>query len=202
MIAEPATPIFRDLDAFLAWEERQEARYELLPGGVITMMAGGTGDHDAIGMNIGAALAPQLRGRSCRVHGPNLKVTSDAHRTSVYPDVFVRCGEPVGQRTRTDDPVIVFEVLSEGTATSDLTRKRQVYKAMPTVRVIVFVTPGRYRLDIERRGADGRFEDEVLEGPEAMLDLPEVGATLAMADIYADTSLTAPAPSTPAGDAG
>jgi Uma2 family endonuclease len=196
-MAEAATPIFHSLDDFIAWEEQQELRYELLPGGVITMMAGGTGDHDAIATNVIMALGPRLRGSGCRIHGSNLKVTSEDARSSVYPDAFVRCGPPVGEGIRTDDPVVVFEVLSEGTASSDLTRKRQVYKAMPSVRVIVYVTPRQYRLDIVRRGADGRFDDEVLEGQDAVLELPEIGATVAMAEIYADTSLTSTAGDAP-----
>jgi Uma2 family endonuclease len=188
-MAEPASQLFHSLDDFLAWEERQEARYEFLPGRVIKMMAGGTGDHDAIAVNIVTALGPQLRGTGCRAHGANLKVTSAAQQTSTYPDAFVRCGPPVGEGTRTDDPVVVFEVLSESTASSDLTRKRQVYKAMPTVRVIVYVASSAYRLDIFRRGPDRRFDDEVLEGADAVLALPEIGASLTLADIYADTSV-------------
>ena len=190
-MAETAAPLFHSLDDFLAWEERQELRYEFLPGGVITMMAGGTGDHDAISVNIVAALRPKMRGTGCAVHGSNLKVTSAAQRTSTYPDAFVRCGPAIGQATRSDDPVVVFEVLSEGTASSDLTRKRQVYKAMPSVLVIVYVTPSQYRLDVVRRGPDGRFEDEVLEGPDAVLELPEIGAALTLAEIYEDTSVAA-----------
>ena len=188
-MAETAIPLFHSLDDFLAWEEQQELRYEFLPGGVVTMMAGGTGDHDAIAMNIGIALGPRLRGSGCRVHGSNLKVTSDLARSSVYPDAFVRCGPPVGQGTRTDDPVVVFEVLSESTARNDLTRKRQVYKAMRSLKVIVYVSLGEYRLDIVRRAADGSFDDEVLEGEDAVLNLPEIGATLTMIEIYENTSL-------------
>jgi len=190
-MAELALPLFHSLDAFLAWEERQELRYELLPGGVITMMAGGTSDHDAVAMNIVAALHPQLRGRGCIIHGANLKVRASAANAVVYPDAFVRCGAPTGTQTFAEDPVVVFEVLSEGTSRDDLTRKRLVYKGIPTVKVIVYVSPDQYRLDIVRRGADGRFDDEVLEGPDAALELPEIGASLAMADIYENTSLAA-----------
>lgn len=188
-MAEVATPLFHSLDDFLVWEEQQELRYEFLPGGVITMMAGGTGDHDLIAMNIGGALRSQLRGTGCVAHGSNLKVTSDRAQSSIYPDAFVRCGPPVGEGTRTDDPVVVFEVLSESTARNDLTRKRQVYKAMPSLKVIVYVSLGEYRLDIVRRIADGSFDDEVLEGEDAVLDLPEIGATLTMTEIYENTSL-------------
>jgi Uma2 family endonuclease len=192
-MAETAIPLFHSLDDFLAWEEQQELRHELLPGGVITMMAGGSGDHDLIAMNIGGALRLQLRGTGCVAHGANLKVMSERAQSSVYPDVFVRCGPPVGEATRTDDPVVVFEVMSESTARNDLTRKRQVYKAIPSVKVIVYVSQGEYRLDVLRRMADGRFDEEVLEGADAVLKLPEIAAELSLAEIYEDTSLAAAA---------
>ena len=193
MMAEPATPLFQSLEDFLTWEEQQAERYEMLPSGVIRLMAGGTGDHDAVAMNIVAALHPQLRRGGCIVHGANLKVRASTANAVVYPDVFVRCGAPTGNLTSVDDPVVVFEVLSEGTSRDDLTRKRLVYKSIPTVKVIVYVSPDQYRLDIVRRGPDGRFDDDVLEGSEELLELPEISARLPMNEIYENTSLAAEA---------
>ena len=192
-MAEPATPLFQSLEGFLAWEEQQAERYEFLPGGVITMMAGGTYDHSQIASNITASLRPQLRGRHCYVHAADARVVSRQHDSMVYPDVFVRCGEIAGKASVADDPVVIVEVLSDSTAQHDLTRKRLLYKSMPTVRVIVYVSPDQHRLDIVRRGLDGRFDDEVLEGDGAILDLPEIGASLTLVEIYEDTSLAAEA---------
>ncbi len=191
MRAEPATPPFGSLDDFLAWEQRQTARYELLPGGVVRMMAGGTYDHSQIASNLTAALRPQLRGRRCYVHAADAKVVSRQHQALVYPGVFVRCGEIGGKASVVDDPVVIFEVLSDSTARHDLTRKRLLYKSMPSVRVVVYVSPDQHRLDIVRRGGDGRFDDEVIEGAEATLALPEIDASLTLGEIYEDTSLAA-----------
>ncbi len=192
-MAEAATPLFHSLDDFLAWEERQSERYEFLPGGVIRMMAGGTEDHHQVTTNVLAALRPRLRAQSCYVFGAAAKVISRESNAVVYPDVVVRCGAIGGKSTAIDDPVIVFEVLSDSTARHDLTRKRLLYKSMPSVRAIVYVSPDQYRLDIVRRGPDGRFDDEVLEGADATLQLPEIDATLTLAEIYEDTSLAAEA---------
>ena len=48
----PTAPL--TFDSFLAWEERQPERFELV-GGVVRLMAGGTEGHDRIGANIFAA---------------------------------------------------------------------------------------------------------------------------------------------------
>ena len=85
----PTAPL--TYDSFLAWEERQPERFELV-GGVVRLMAGGTEGHDRIGGKIFAALRTRLRGMPCSAHGSNLKVVSRAAGAVMYPDAFVRCG--------------------------------------------------------------------------------------------------------------
>ena len=178
----------RTLDEFLDWEERQPRKWEFV-GCRPRLMAGGTITHDRIANNIRGLLFAALRGRRCSAHGPDLKVLSPAG-TSTYPDAIVLCDERDGRRTTCDDPTVVVEVLSESTAKDDLTRKRRAYQAIPSLRVIVYASQDEPRLDIVRRQPDGRWEDdEPVEGLEGALALPEVGVTLAMAEIYEDTEV-------------
>ena len=179
-----------DLEGFLDWEERQPERYELA-GGVVRMMAGGTEDHDRIGINIATALRPRLRGKPCSVHGSNLKLLSRAMGASMYPDVFVRCGPREGGRTRTDDAVVVFEVLSEGAAQLDLIRKRMAYEAIPTLRRIVYLSTAEPLVDVRVRGEDGNWRDEPVDGLDEILVLPEIEVSLTMAEIYEDSEVAA-----------
>ncbi len=167
------------LDAFLAWEDEQPERYEFLDG-LVRMMPGGTEDHDRLSVNLIALLANALRGGPCSVHASNLKVVSRAGNASMYPELFVRCGPREGKRTRIEDAVVAVEVLSPSTAKNDLTRKRRAYTALPTMRVVVYASQDEPRLDLVRRRADGGFDDEVVEGLAAALDLPEIGVRLAM----------------------
>lgn len=179
-----------DLEAFLDWEERQPERYELV-GGIVRLTAGGLEGHDRISGNIFAAVRTRLRGTPCSAHASNLKVLSRALGASMYPDAFVWCGPRDDLRTETDDPVIVFEVLSESTAQFDLTRKRMAYEAIPSLRRIVYVSMREARLDIRVRGEDGHWRDETVEGLEAELALPEIGVALPMAEIFEDSEVAA-----------
>jgi Uma2 family endonuclease len=176
------------LDAFLAWEEQQPERYEFLDG-LVRMMTGGTEDHDRLSVNLIRLLANAPRGGPCSVHASNLKIVSRAGNASMYPELFVRCGPREGKRTRIEDAVVAVEVLSPSTAQDDLTRKRRAYTALPTMRVVVYASQDEPRLDLVRRRPDGRFEDEVIEGLDGVLELPEIGASLAMAEIYEDTEV-------------
>jgi Uma2 family endonuclease len=174
------------LDAFLAWEDEQDDRYEFLDR-LVRRRPGGTEDLDRLSVNQIALLANALRGGPCSVHASILKVVSRAGNASMYPELFVRCGPRAGKRTWIEDAVVAVEVLSPRTAKNDLTRKRRAYTLLPTMRVVVYVSQDEPRLDLVRRRADGGFADEVVEGLDGALDLPEIGVHLAMAEIYEDT---------------
>jgi Uma2 family endonuclease len=88
------------------------------------------------------------------------------------------------------EPRLVVEVASPSTTTIDQTRKVEEYKRHPTLTTILLVETVTPQALLYRRGADG-WEIETFEGLEAAIDLPDIGATLAMADIY--DGLTFPA---------
>jgi Uma2 family endonuclease len=173
------------LEEFLAWEEQQPERYEFLDG-VVRIMTGGTDDHDRLSVNLISLLANALRGGPRSVHASNLKIVSRAGNASMYPELFVRCGPREGKRTRIEDAIVAVEVLSRRTAKDDLTRERRAYTALPTMRVVVYASQDEPRLDLVRRRADGGFDDEVVEGLGAVLELPEIGVRLALVEIYED----------------
>jgi Uma2 family endonuclease len=175
------------LEGFLAWEERQPERYEFV-GGIVRLMSGGTEGHDRISVNLTRLLSTALRGTPCSVHASNLKIVARDANASMYPELFVRCGPRDDRRTRSEDPVVVFEVLSESTAQFDLTRKRLAYESIPTLRRIVFVSQIEPRLDMRVRDRAGSWGDEVVDRLDSFLELPELGLRLPLAEIYEDTS--------------
>ncbi|MDW8342665.1 MAG: Uma2 family endonuclease [Geminicoccaceae bacterium] len=175
------------LSRFLAWEERQELRYERL-GGVVRAMAGGSLRHDRIAGNLRVFLHPHLRRRGCDDFGSDVKVASPRGDVT-YPDLSVRCGPYDPNATTIEDPVLVVEVLSPSTAQRDLTLKRQAYESIPSLRVILYVWQDQPRIDVVRRGADGRWDDdEPAVGPDATLALPELGIEIPLAAVYEGVS--------------
>jgi Uma2 family endonuclease len=179
------------LEGFLAWEERQGLRYERV-GGVVRAMAGGTRAHDKIAGNLRFALREPARRRGCELFGSDVKVVTPRGDVT-YPDLTVRCGPGDDRATTVVDPVLVVEVLSEGTAQHDLIRKRLAYKTIPSLRVILYVAQDRPRIDLVRRGPDGRWDDgEPAIGLDAVLDLPELGCAIPLCAVYEDVSLAEP----------
>lgn len=182
------------VEQFLAWEERQEQRYEF-DGFQQVAMAGGTAEHSAVQRNLVIALGTRLVGQPCQVHGSELKIAV-AGRIR-YPDAFIVCTPVPRGATVVTDPVVVFEVLSPGTADEDLTVKNAEYRATPSIQRYVIVQQNHAgAIAFSRKGED--WVSDILTGLEAVLYLPEAGISIPLAELYLDVTLDAPGDSAPA----
>lgn len=157
-----------------------------LDRGVIRMMAGGTGRHARVQTNIIAALSPKLRGTGCTPYTSDMAVrTLDV--SIRYPDVTVYCGHDGADDDNAkafDDPRVIFEVLSAGTARTDLRVKLDEYKTLPSIDTIVFVDIATERLRLVQRTGPGGWTDDSYDGPIEVA-LPSLGVTLTHDEIFA-----------------
>src|SRR4051812_13828085 len=76
------------LAEFLAWEQRQEVKFEF-DGFEPVAMVGVSVAHSTIQINVVTALANLLRGNRCRPHVSDLKI--EVAGRIRYPDAFVVC---------------------------------------------------------------------------------------------------------------
>jgi Uma2 family endonuclease len=173
--------------AFLAWEERQELRFEF-DGVAPLAMTGGTVAHELIGGNLRAALQQRLRGTPCRVFGPTLKI--EVAGRIRYPDAFVACGALAVADTVVREPVVVFEVLSPGTSHTDRIDKLREYQATPSIRCYVIVEQDSMAATMFSR-RDGGWDAQVLTQSDD-LSLPDIGVAIPLAEIFADVGLPLP----------
>jgi Uma2 family endonuclease len=171
-------------EAYLDWEARQPVRYELVDGQVHAM-GGGTAEHDTIGNNLRAALHAQMRGKPCRVQGPDLKV--HAGQDGRCPDALIDCGPRVPEALHAQEPVAVFEILSKSAAWIDQTLKLRAYDATPSIRIYVLISRDEQRALVYWRDADGRLgirSAVLLEGAEAAIEIPEFDVVLPFSALY------------------
>jgi Uma2 family endonuclease len=173
------------LAGFLAWEEREELRYEF-DGLEPVAMTGGTVAHDQITFDLRMALAVRLAGKPCRVLGPNVKIVVDGRVR--YPDAFVVCQPVAPSATIADEPVVVFEVLSEGSSETDLIEKNCDYRATPSIQRYVVLQQTHKAAIVFARREDG-WLSEIVSGDAASLDLPEIGVSVPLREVYANAGL-------------
>jgi len=74
------------LEAFFAWAQTQDIRYEF-DGFEPVAMTDGTANHSQITQNILAALRSRLRGSDCRPLGPDAGVATEGGAVR-YPDAW------------------------------------------------------------------------------------------------------------------
>ena len=168
------------LAEFLAWEERQELRYEF-DGFAPVAMTGGTRAHDTIQINLVVALGNRLRGGPCRVHGDSLKI--EVAGRIRYPDAFVTCGErgPPGD-TVARSPMVVFEVLSDSTHSIDRGDKAREYRDTPSIQRYVMLEQGRAMATVYARSGDVWTVSLAFAGE--VLPMPEIGVELPIDELY------------------
>ena len=183
-----ALPKPMDIEAFLAWEAKQELRHEF-DGIAAKAMTGGTGAHAAIERNLIFSLTGRLDGKPCQPYGGNLKLKLE--HSIRYPDASVVC-IPVGpEDTFTTAPVVVFEILSKSTARQDLGIKNAEYQATPSIQRYVILHQTHRAAQVFYRTEDDEIGnwayDDLSDGD--VLDMPEIGISIPLVEIYKNVTL-------------
>lgn len=183
------------VEEYLALERAAEERSQYIDGEIYTM-AGESLAHSTISANLIGVLHQHLRGQPCRVLTPNMKIRSGpvpAGRMSAqgmysYPDASVVCGQPLFHDEHRDvllNPTVLFEVLSPATESFDRGEKFRRYRThLETLTDYVLIAQDRPVVDWFHRQDGGGWLLRGVEGLDAVLELPEIGCMLSLAELY------------------
>ena len=177
-----------DPDEFLLWCLDREERYELIDGVPVEMMAGASGMHDRIVVNLIMSLGQQLRGKPCR------PTTADtALRTRIRsvrrPDVMVTCDAPRDDVYEAVDPRLAVEVLSKSNVGVPWDRKLKEYRRHELLEYILLVDSALVAVTLYQRTATG-WDDVDADRLVDVIGLPKIGCALSLGDIYDGTGLS------------
>jgi Uma2 family endonuclease len=170
------------VEDFLAWERRQQERYEFV-GGVIRMMVGGSNTHTIIKDNVVTALRAHLRGQPCRALGEGPKVVTVT--ATMYPDAIVVCGPIDLAEDQVRAPTVVVEVLSRSTEDHDRGVKWVAYRDLESLQHYLLIAQDERRVEVYSREAK-RWSLQVVAPPDVVV-LPAIGAQLTFDEIYEDS---------------
>lgn len=176
---------------YLKFEEDSDVRHEFVSGKVIAM-AGAEWEHVMITQSTSAALYAQLRGRGCRIGTSDLRLKVESKKVSYrYPDIMVICGEPnfIGNRKIIDNPTLIVEVLSSSTALEDRNAKLDEYRTLPSVQATMLFAVDEAKVEVFSRHDAERWLYTTAKGLDASIELPSMGCTLALADLYEQVTL-------------
>jgi Uma2 family endonuclease len=183
-MATQANP-FVSVDEYLEAEANSLDRHEYL-NGEIFLMAGGTLDHSTIASNVIVALGSQIADTDCIVRGSDTRLRTSPTGLYSYPDAVVSCGQEESEKNTLLNPVLIVEVLSEGTESYDRGEKFELYRQIESFREYVVIAQDRRYVEHHRRDEtiNTQWTMRVFTGGEDVISLSAVPAQLRMMDIY------------------
>jgi Uma2 family endonuclease len=176
-----------EADEFLRWCLDQEARYELVDGVPVEMMAGASERHDVIVVNIIIALGIQLRGGPCRPTTDDVALRTRI-RSVRRPDVMVTCDPPRGDVYEAVNPRLAVEVISKSNSGVSWERKLKEYRRHEKLEYILLVDSEVAAVTLFERTKTG-WDILDLERFFDVVELPTIKCRLSLADIYANTGI-------------
>jgi Uma2 family endonuclease len=174
-------------EEYLELERSSEQKSEY-NNGEIFAMGGASARHALITLNIAAELRGQLRERACTVYSTDLRVRVSYEGLYAYPDVIVVCGEPKFTDNEFDtltNPLVIVEVLSPTTKNYDRGEKFEQYRKIEDLHEYLLAAQDRPHVEHYIKQRDGTWLLSEVESREAAVELPSLGCSLSLAEIYA-----------------
>lgn len=181
------------VEQYLANEREADERSEYIDGEIYAM-AGESGAHADISINLAGILQNQLRGTNCRGRTKDTKVRSGALKEHFgrgmisYPDIVVICGEPEYHDEHKDivlNPTVIIEVLSESTEEFDRGIKFMRYRNFnPTLTDYLLVSQTEAHIEHYIRQPNGDWILREYYGTDKNFRIDSIDCSLKLADVY------------------
>src|SRR3984957_7117909 len=168
-LAQPRTDRHYSREESRRWCEAQpKGRYERVDGRIVAM-APERVEH----LRVKGAIDKALK-RAVTVAGVPFQALPvgdmiETGDSDYEPDALVNCGEPMADdAVAVPNPVIIVEVLSPGTTSTDTGGKLADYFRVPSVAYYLIVHPTRRTITHHRRTDDGIDTRIIVNGPITM----------------------------------
>jgi|ERR1044071_5048023 Uma2 family endonuclease len=171
-------------EEYLRMERAAELKSEY-DDGVLLAMSGASPRHNLIVAGLIHSLMSRVR-KGCLVYPSDMRVRVLNPTRFFYPDVSVVCERSQFADDERDvllNPLIVFEILSEGTENYDRGRKFLSYQEIVSLQEYVLVSQDAPLVERYRRETDDWVYTKS-EGLNAAVDLRAAGCELPLREIY------------------
>ncbi|OJJ22588.1 hypothetical protein BKI52_07875 [marine bacterium AO1-C] len=178
------------IEEYLELEEESQIRYEFYQGEVFAM-AGATVTHNEITFNITSIL--KRKASKCRTFMENVKLEILKDTFYAYPDVMVTCdARDLEDKLTQRFPILIAEVLSKSTQSTDRVTKLRRYRQIPTLRYYLLVDQYEHRAELytyqDKQKNTWLYQD--FNDLEEEVSFPELNLTIKLSEIYQGVTLT------------
>jgi len=177
---------YYSIEDYLAAEEKAEFKSEYYSGEIYPM-AGSTINHNRIAGNAHFALKLALKGKPFEVFIGDVKLHIPHTESFTYPDILVIKGQPDYWQNRRDivcNAVVIIEVLSDSTKDYDRAGKFEIYRGLPGLQDYILVSQDKVHVEHFVKQAPKQWLLTEYSALTDVLNIAQLGETLALGDIY------------------
>ena len=192
-LAQRKVKPYYTVDQYLNWERQADERSEFVDGEIYAM-AGESGTHGDISMNLAGMLQNQLKGTPCRARTKDSKVRSGAMKEHLgrgmisYPDMVVICGEVEYHDDQKDvivNPKVILEVLSDSTEEFDRGTKFIRYRNFnPTLTDYILISQTESHVEHYLRLENGQWLLREYDGLDKSFQIDSINCTISLSELY------------------
>lgn len=193
MVREPIPEYANEkisIEEYLAFERGSHEKHEYFKGEVFAMFGAGP-RHNIIFSNLFGEIVINLKGKSCRPFGSDMRLHIPQSTLYTYPDISIYCGE-LNDDLEDDNainPTVLIEILSPSTWDYDRGGKFKLYREIPALKEYVLVDTESILVEVFRVNESGHWELEEYKSPEQTLQFTSLSISVALKDIYQGTKL-------------
>jgi Uma2 family endonuclease len=170
------------VEDYLEGEKISPVKHEYVDG-VVYAMAGTSDTHNLIAGDIYIALGVHLRGSRCQPFSGEIKVQV-TRNVYYYPDILVSCEENPESAYFRNAPILIIEITSPSTATTDRREKLFLYRQMPSLQEYAIVDQHRVNIELHRRQPNGTWITYFFDASDDEVEFQSVGLTMPIPEIY------------------
>ena len=163
-------------EEYVALEQDLDVKHEYHAGQVFAM-AGGSGPHSRLQINLAMEVESRLRGTSCTAYSADFRVVVESADLATYPDLTIVCGPPQSAKAfkhSCTNPTVLVEVLSPRTERYDRGAKFDHFRVLSSLREFVLVSQREVAIDLHRL-ENGKWVLYPFRGEDAILSLTSAG---------------------------
>ena len=116
-----------------------------------------------------------------------MKLNISVYNLFVYPDIMVVCGEVKflhGRRDVIINPILVIEVLSDSTETTDRIKKFAYYQSIHSIREYVLISQNEPKVEVYFKQQEKSWLYTVAEGLDDTITFRSIEHEFALQSIY------------------
>ncbi len=176
-------------EEYFAMDRNSKTRYEY-HFGKVRAMAGTTKKHNETVQNITFLFRQQLKGKGCSVYSENIRTQIFENSKYVYPDVVISCSEQDRKnQLLIKEPILVVEVLSEGTEEYDGGNKLLYYTRLPSMRHYLLVSQESVAVMHYRHMENENWQLAIYTQMSDTIQLYDLELVIKVSDIYENIEL-------------